>query len=423
MAIHVLPYSESHWKKLFFTIWTGQAFSIFGSTLVEFSLIWYLTDKTGSATVLSINMLFMLLPTLLVGPFAGALVDRWNRRRVMIVADTFIAVTTLFIMGVFYQGHVQPWHIYLVIFLRSAAGLFHYTAMMASTSLMVPEEQLNRISGLNQALRGGMNIIAPPIGAILIGILPMHQILVIDILTAGLAVLPLIFIMIPQPQNESTASVTVKSVFSDIRDGIAYVKQWPGMLGLMLMALMVNFVFNPINALMPLVVKLHFHAGALQLSWIEMGIGLGIVVGGLTLSIWGGFRKRMFTITLALLLAGIGFIAIGSLPENGIWLCVGFIFLVGVALPFIDGPIQAIIQAKASPEYQGRLMTLLIFSSKVTVPFSMLIAGPVADHFGVLIWYRLGGLCIILISVIAMCAPSMRRMENGIQHEQLQPAD
>lgn len=423
MTIRALPYNPSHWKRLFFTIWTGQAFSIFGSTLVEFSLIWYLTDKTGSATVLSVNMLFMLLPTLLVGPFAGALVDRWNRRRVMIVADTFIAVTTLFMMGVFFQGQVRPWHIYLVIFLRSAAGLFHYTAMLASTSLMVPEDQLNRINGLNQALRGGMNIIAPPIGAILIGFLPMHQILMIDILTAALAVLPLVFILVPQPPNESTQQVTIGSVFADIQDGMAYAKLWPGMLGLMLTSMLVNFVFNPINALMPLVVKLHYHAGALQLGWIEMGIGLGVVVGGLTLSIWGGFRKRLMTICLALTLAGMGFLAIGFTPENGIWLCVGFIFLVGVALPLIDGPIHAIVQSKASPEYQGRLMTLLIFSSKVTVPVSMLIAGPVADRLGVLIWYRLGGLCIILISVIALCAPSMRQMENGIQQEQLQPAD
>jgi DHA3 family macrolide efflux protein-like MFS transporter len=423
MANHTVTFTETNWKKLFFTIWTGQAFSIFGSTLVEFSLIWYLTDKTGSATVLSINMLFMLLPTLLVGPFAGALVDRWNRRRVMIVADTFIAVTTLFMMGLFYLGVVQPWHIYLVIFLRSAAGLFHFTAMLASTSLMVPENQLNRISGLNQALRGGMNIIAPPIGAILIGIMPMHQVLMVDVFTAAIAVLPLVFILIPQPKNPSTESVTLNGLLADMRDGVLYAKRWPGMLGLMLMALLVNFVFNPITALMPLVVKLHFQAGALQLGWIEMGIGLGIVVGGLTLSIWGGFRQRMLTISLALMLAGASFLGIGLLPQDGLMLCIGLIFLVGVALPLIDGPINAIIQAKASPEYQGRLMTLLIFSSKVTVPLSMLIAGPVADQFGVLIWYRLGGLCIILISVVALCAPSMRQMENGIRQELLQPAD
>jgi DHA3 family macrolide efflux protein-like MFS transporter len=414
MRKKLLTFDENHWEKLFFTIWTGQAFSIFGSSLVEFSLIWYLTDKTGSATVLSINMLFMLLPYLLLSPFAGALVDRWSRRWVMIVADTFIAFTTVLVMGLFYLNAIQTWHIYLVIFLRSSAGLFHYAAMQASTSLMVPEQQLNRVNGLNQALRGGMNIIAPPIGAILIGILPMHQVLLVDIITAAIAVIPLLFILIPQPVRAAEENGNMKGLFADIRDGISYTRRWPGMVSLMVVSLLVNFAFNPINALLPLVVKNHFMGGALQLSWVEMGIGLGIVVGGITMSIWGGFRKRMVTVGLCLTITGLGFMGIGFLPSNGIWLCVTLMFAVGVVLPFIDGLINAIIQSKAAPEYQGRLVTLLTFSSKIMVPLSMMISGPVADSLGVLFWYRYGGLMIVLLAIMAFASPALMRIEEGI---------
>ena len=407
-------FSSSNWKKLFFTIWGGQAFSIFGSSLVEFSLIWYLTDKTGSATVLSLNMMFMLLPYLLLSPFTGALVDRWNRRLVMIVSDSFIAVTTLFIMALFYLHVVQVWHIYLVIFLRSAAGFFHFTAMRASTSLMVPEEQLNRISGLNQALQGGMNIVAPPVGALMIQIFPMHQVLMVDVITAAIAILPLFFILIPQPENTSKEAFTMNTLFADIKDGIRYTRSWTGMVGLMVISLLVNFVFNPINALIPLVVKKHFGGGALELSWIEMAVGIGIVVGGITLSVWGGFKKRMLTVGLCLLITGACFTVMGMLPANAIWICVALIFVVGVALPFVDGLIFAIIQAKGSPEYQGRIMTLLTFSSKIMVPVSMLIAGPVADALGVLFWYRYGGIVIMLVALAAYISPSIMRVDEGL---------
>ena len=410
-------FNQNNWKKLFFIIWGGQAFSIFGSNLIEFSLIWYLTDKTGSATVLSLNMMFYLLPFLILSPFVGALVDRWNRRRVMILADTFIAVTTFLIMGMFYWQIIQPWHIYIVIFLRSSAGLFHLTAMQASTSLMVPEEQLNRVNGLNMALRGGMNIIAPPIGAILIETIAMHQILMIDIITAVLAIMPLLFVLIPQPANGKSEQVSIREVGTDIRDGIAYASKWKGMMQVMLISMLVNFAFNPITALMPLVVKKHFLGGALQLSWVEMAIGIGIVVGGLTLSIWGGFKKRIITIMLCLGLTGLGFAVIGYLPSDGIYYCVSLMFMVGIVLPFIDGLIIPIIQSKGSPEYQGRLMTLLTFSSKILVPVSMLIAGPVADKFGVLFWYRYGGLMILLLTIVFMFSTTLMNVENGLEEK------
>ena len=417
MAMKTKTFDQKNWKKLFFVIWGGQAFSIFGSNLIEFSLIWYLTDKTGSATVLSLNMLFYLLPVLILSPFAGALVDRWNRRKVMILADTFIAFTTFLILGMFYWQMIQPWHIYIVIFLRSSAGLFHYTAMQASTSLMVPEEQLNRVNGLNMALRGSMNIIAPPIGAILIETIAMHEILMIDVFTALLAILPLLFVMIPQPANGKTEQVTLSELKSDIRDGFRYAMNWKGMMQIMLISMLVNFAFNPINALMPLVVKKHFLGGALQLSWIEMAIGIGIVVGGVTLSIWGGFKKRINTIMLCLGLTGLGFAAIGYLPTNGIYYCVVIMFMIGIVLPFIDGLIVPIIQSKGSPEYQGRLMTLLSSSSKVLVPVSMLIAGPVADQFGVLFWYRYGGLMILALTIIFIFSPALMNVENGLQEK------
>ncbi|HMZ07379.1 MAG TPA: MFS transporter, partial [Anaerolineales bacterium] len=156
-----------NWAVRFFSIFTGQAFSLFGSSLVQFALIWYLTQKTGSATILATASLFGMLPQILLGPIAGTVVDRGNRRIIMIVSDASIALSTLVLVYLFSAGLVQIWHIYLILAIRSAGGAFHYPAMASSTSLMVPEKHLSRVAGANQTLQGLISIVAPPIGALL----------------------------------------------------------------------------------------------------------------------------------------------------------------------------------------------------------------------------------------------------------------
>jgi len=186
------PFSSSptpeRWAPKFFTIWTGQAFSLIGSALVQFALVWWMTKTTGSATVLATATLVALLPQILLGPFVGTLVDRWNRRLIMIIADTGIAVVTGVLILLFAAGNVSVWQVYLILLIRSFGGAFHSPAMTASTSLMVPKKHLARLSGLNQTLQGVLSIFAPPLGALLIGLLPMQSVLAIDIGTAALAV-------------------------------------------------------------------------------------------------------------------------------------------------------------------------------------------------------------------------------------------
>jgi DHA3 family macrolide efflux protein-like MFS transporter len=225
------PDPGPRWAAKFFTIWTGQAFSLLGSALVQFALVWWLTRTTGSATVLATATLVALLPQVLLGPLAGALVDRWNRRLVMIVADTSIALATIGLALLFWSGDIQVWHVYVLMFIRSLAGAFHWPAMQASTSLMVPREHLSRIQGLNQMLQGGMNILAAPLGALLLEVLPMQGVLAIDVVTALLAVLPLLFIAVPQPQRSAEAQphASKPSVWQDLKAGFRYVWSWPGM--------------------------------------------------------------------------------------------------------------------------------------------------------------------------------------------------
>jgi DHA3 family macrolide efflux protein-like MFS transporter len=399
----------------FFSIWAGQAFSLLGSQLVQFALIWWLTTSTGSATVLATASLVGLLPQVVFGPIAGALVDRWNRRITMMVADSMIASATVGLAALFWAGSVQIWHIYLLMFVRAVAGSVHWPAMAASTSLMVRKEYLTRIQGLNQTLNGGLNILSAPLGAMLIELFPMQSILMIDVGTALFAILPLFFIAIPQPPQRLLATAdrqSKSSVWQDFGVGLRYVRAWPGLVMLLLMATVINLVLNPASALTPILVTTHFRGGALQLGWINSAWGVGAVLGGLVLGIWGGFRRRIFTSLLGLIGMGLGFLLVGLAPASFFLLAVGATFMVGVMGPIVNGPLLAIIQAAVEPEMQGRVFTLIGSVSAGMSPLGLVIAGPVADTFGVHTWFVIGGIVTAVMGVLGFFIPAVVHVED-----------
>ena len=153
----------------------------------------------------------MMIPHIFLGPIAGALVDRWNRRRIMIVADSIIALLSALLAVLFWIDGLQIWHVYVIMFLRALGGAFHGPAMQASTSLMVPKDQLTRVGGMNQTLYGIMSIVTPPLGAFLMELLPLHTIMAIDVITAAFAIGPLFFIHIPQPERKAADTASSPS--------------------------------------------------------------------------------------------------------------------------------------------------------------------------------------------------------------------
>ena len=349
------------WKAPFFTIWGEQALSILGSQLVQFALIWHLTVRTGSATVLAIASLAGLLPQVVLGPIVGTLVDRWNRRWIMQVADSIIALATIVLAVLFALDAVAIWHIYVVMFMRSLAGGFHGNAMSASTSLMVPVEHLTRIQGVNHMLNGGLNVVSAPLGALLLGVLPLQGILVIDVATALIAILPLFFLPIPQPgriEHGQLHHEAQGTVWRDFKAGFQYMLGWPGLLIAGLMAVVINLAFAPGWALLPLLVKGHFGGDAIQLGLVESAIGIGIVAGGGLLGVWGGFKRKILTSLIGLMGLGSGALILGLAPSSAILMAVGGALLMGMMTPIVDGPIFAVIQSTVAPDMQARVFSL-----------------------------------------------------------------
>jgi DHA3 family macrolide efflux protein-like MFS transporter len=405
----------ARWKLPFFSIWSGQAISLVGSQLVQFALVWWLTKSTGSATVLAMGTLAAVLPGVVLGPIAGTLVDRWNRRLVMLVADGFVALVSAWLAYLFWSGSMTVWHVYVAMLARSMGEAFHWPAMQASTSLMVPREHLSRVAGMNQTMQGALGVAAPPLGAILLGLLPLHGVMAIDVATAAFAILPLLFVVVPQPSASVPAESGTgrSSVMREMGQGLRYVWRWPGLVAVLVMAMVINFVVNPAFTLMPLLVTEHFGGGVLQLGWLESSWGVGMVLGGLLLSVWGGFRRRVYTSLSGLVVSGIAITGVGLAPERAFWLALGSLFVAGFMNPLVNGPLFAILQATVAPEMQGRVFTLTGSLCSAMMPLSLAVAGPLAEAVGIRTWYVVGGAIFALIGVVSFSIPVIVHLEDN----------
>ena len=404
------------WATNFFTMWVGQAFSLVGSSLVQFALVWWLTKETGSATVLATATLIAMLPQIFLGPFAGTLIDRWNRKTVMIVADGLIAVATLVLIYLFFIGKQSIWAIYVVLLIRSAGGSFHYPAMEASTSLMVPKQHLARIAGLNQTLMGVINIIAPPLGALLISIFSTQTVLLVDVITALIAIFLLVIVTVPQPahRNAQTNGEAKNTTFShDLREGWNYMVGWPGLMAVAILAMLINFLLTPASSLIPLMVTKEYMGGAVQLGLLDSIFGIGVIVGGLLLSAWGGFKRRIITTLLGIVGIGAGILIFGSFPSHLFYIALSGVFLLGFMQVFANGPLHAILQSTVEPGMQGRVLSLIGAGATAMSPLSLLVAGPVADTLGVRTWYLIGGTACILAALVAFFIPAVLKIEDN----------
>jgi DHA3 family macrolide efflux protein-like MFS transporter len=342
----------------------------------------------------------------------------------MIAADAAIALATLALAGLFWLNSATTWHIYGLLLIRATGAAFHWPAMQASTTLLVPEQHLSRVAGLNQTLAGVAGILVPPLGALAIEAIPMQTILAIDVATALPAIAALMFIPIPQPARTSMPQTADRppSLLDDLRAALRFILSWRALLMLAAIGIVVNMLGRAAGSLMPLLVAQHFHGGAVKFGWLESMSGLGTVLGGVILGIWGGFRRRVVTQMLALILDGLAIIAIGLSPPEAFTLAVGIIFVSGFLEAIVLGLSGAIAQAIIPPAMQGRVFALLLSATQGLAPLGLLLAGPTADALGIQFWWVLTGAVIIAIGAAALCIPAIVRIEDQAQQPVPAPA-
>jgi DHA3 family macrolide efflux protein-like MFS transporter len=396
--------------KKFFILWSSQAASIFGSAVVGFALAWYMAKETGSATILATALMLTLIPQVVLGPFIGPFIDRWNRKKIMIFSDLATMLLTLVLIILFYTNSVQIWHIYLVMVGRAISGTFQAPAVNASIPMIVPEKHLARAAGLNQALQGAINIISPTAGAFLMEALPMQAVLLVDTVTAIIAIGILLTISISQPPR-TTLSVKVNYI-GDMVQGFRYMWSKRGVTYLTILAAFLLLFSIPAASLLPILVKDYLDGDVLKLGWISTAFGVGSVLGGIILGIWGGFKKRILITFMGEAIVGISMVAIRFTSAQLFFIPIIANLFIGIGNSFIIGPIMAILNKVIARDMQGRVFSLIGSLNSIMMPLGLAIAGPLADSIGIRSIYLISGIAFLIATFAAMFNRTIMNMEN-----------
>jgi DHA3 family macrolide efflux protein-like MFS transporter len=365
--------------RTFSIIWAGQMISGMGSALGAFALGVWIFEQNRSATQLSLLAFTGGLTALLVGPYAGVIADRYDRRRLLIGCNVAQALVTLVIASMLYAGVLRPWHAYPVNALMTGFGMLSVPAFFASVSLLVPRDQLARASGMAQLAGGLAQLVGPLLAGVLVGVIGFHGVILIDFATFFFAIGTLAAVRIPSPAavpREDGAAPAASSMWREALEGWSYLRQRPGLLALLRLFALTNFAVGMVQILLtPLVLGF---ATPVELGKVSSAGAAGILLGGLALSVWGGPRRRILGIFLALLAQG-AILLLGGLSPS-VALVSGAAFLFMSTGPLVYGSSQAIWQSKVAPAIQGRIFGIRQLVSSFSLPLAYLLAGPLADR-------------------------------------------
>jgi DHA3 family macrolide efflux protein-like MFS transporter len=391
---------QTKWQRKFYTITAGQAVSLIGSSAVQFALIWWLAKETGSALILSLAGLFGYLPQAVLGPFAGVWVDRLKRKTVIILADLFGGLVALLFAIAFFLGEPPYWLACVVLGLRAIAGVFHTPAIQAVVPLLVPSEQIMKANSVNQFLQAGSFILGPVIGAAMYAAWPMEFILLSDLAGALIACFSIGIIKIP----EIIRNIQEKPHFFDeIKEGVKeYIKN--KRLFSVTIVTTICFVFlMPEASLYPLIVSNIYKGTEWHISIVSVVYALGIMAGAIVTGAFSGKIKDKLKVSMfGLLVFAISSFLCGILPDNtaGFWVLVGICFIFGAGININSIPYVSYLQENIPNEKQGRVFSLYGSISAMTMPVGLIIAGPVAEIFGIMEYFIFAGIVSIIIIVI-----------------------
>ncbi len=362
--------------KVFFVIWLGQLVSLVGSGLTGFALGLWVYQRSGSVTQFAFIALFIVLPNILLSPVAGVLVDRWDRRRTMILSDAGAALSTLAVAILFLTGRLEVWHIYLAVAASSACSAFQVPAYLALITRLVPKQQLGRSGGMVQVGQAAADILAPALAGLLVVTIQVWGVLLIDFVTFLFAVLTLLMVRVPEHRTTAPSKLDGRSLLSEAAYGWTYIAARPGLLGLLIFLAATNFFLGGMVG--PLITPMILEIASPQILGLVISIaGGGMLLSSLVMSAWGGPQRRIAGILGFELVCGLFMMLIGLRPSA--WLIALGAFGAHFTLPIIRGSNLAIWQSKVAPEVQGRVFAAQQAIAKAATPLAYLAAGPLAD--------------------------------------------
>jgi DHA3 family macrolide efflux protein-like MFS transporter len=375
----------------------SQTVSLLGSMVVMYAIMWYVTLSTQSGIMMTIYVLTTFIPSILISPFAGVWADRLNRKKLMIIADLSIAAVTLLISVLFFMGIRSIWIIFVVSIVRAFGQAVHQPAVSAVYPQIVPPEYLVKVQGIAQGIQSSSMIIMPLLAGLLLATIPLEYILLIDVVTAIIAVVLLIwFVRIPQHAAETSKQEI--NYFKDIKDGLSYTFNHKFVFSIMIFGFLFMLLVAAPMFLTYLQVARVFGPEAWRLATLEAVFGIGMLSGSLLISVWGGFKNRLITYFISYIALGLGTIVIG-IPFNfffyvSMWAVVGF--FVAISSPLLVG----LIQEKVNPEYIGRVFSVYGLINSISMPLGMLVFGPISDFYDISLIILLSGVGMVIIAIV-----------------------
>jgi len=397
------------WFRTYIYIWIGQFLSMLSSSAVNFAVIIYLSLHYKSAEILAYSGIAGLLPQALIGPFAGVFIDRWDRKKVMIYADGFIALCTFLMSFAFIDGEANLVLVYLLLACRSIGTAFHSPAMQAIAPLIVPQEQLLRVSGINQMLQSVSSIAGPAIGTLAITFMPIGRVLYLDVAGAILAITSLFFVTIPHVKTEQSKA-TIAEVWTDLKLGIEAIYNNKGLRFLFFYAMVATFCVMPVAIMFPLLTINHYLGAKWEMSIIEVIWGVGMLIGGGALGIMNVSWRKVVMVNLMHIVMGLTFVLSGIFPATWFY---GFVLVTaigGIAMSIFSAAFMTIIQEQVKPEMLGRVFSLYFSIAILPSVIGLLFTGYIADAIGVTNAFIISGLAMAVVGLLSFMTPSLMRL-------------
>jgi predicted MFS family arabinose efflux permease len=362
----------------FIVVWLGQVVSLLGSAMTWFALTVWVYELTEKATALALLSFFFYGPTILLSPLAGALVDRWNRKLLLILSDLAAALATLTVLLLFATGNVQLWHLYLIAILAGSFQALAYPAYSAAITVMVPKEHYARASGMFELAWSVSTVFAPLLAGILLDKIGITGIMIIDLSTFVFALGALLVVSIPQPPRSHAGRQGQGSIWKESAFGFRYIWERPSLLALLLLYAVGNLADYAGFTLFAPMLLARTGGNELLLGSVQSAAAIGGLVGGALLSVWGGSKRRIHGVLLGWALSSMGMLLMGLGRGLLVWLLAAFIY--AFLEPIVSGSNRAIWQSKVAPDVQGRVFSAQWLISQSTMPLAMLLVGPLADR-------------------------------------------
>lgn len=402
------------WQRNLYFFLAGQFLSGITSMIVQYSIIWYLTKITGSATVLSFATLLGMIPMVVLSPFVGPVVDRRNKKKLLIITDIVVA---LFALLLSITGTISPefplWLVFVSLFVRAVAQTFQMPIIQSILPTMVPEEELTKVNGQLGMVQSANYIIAPAMGAFLFSIIPMNWLILFDVLGAIIGVGLLLFVTIPHVVSEGESI----HILADSKFGLQKLIENKGLWYITLIGSVFMLIFMPAASLYPLMTMDYFKGTVGQAGLIEVIYATGMLAGGAVIGLFGKWKNRMLPILFSYLVIGVTIGLSGLLPgtQKGFMVFVVLNAIAGFATPYFNTLLMAMIQQSYEPKYLGRVLGVINSLMSITGPVGLIFAGPIADNIGVEKMFMIAGIGTLVCGLINILIPQARNYDVELQ--------